>query len=57
MTANGTRSTEGKACQDADNGDDGKELNQGERVIRTIFVLVEMGESGCSHSNEHNFIS
>ena len=41
MSANGTRSTEGKACEDADNGNDGKELNQGERVIRTIFVLVE----------------
>jgi len=41
MSANGTRSTEGKSCEDADNGNDGKELNQGERVIRTIFVLVE----------------
>jgi len=31
VTANGSRSTKGKACQDADDGDDSEEFDQGER--------------------------
>ena len=30
MTANSARGTEGEACKDADDGDDGKEFDQGE---------------------------
>ena len=30
MTANCTRGTEGKACEDADNGDDSEEFDEGE---------------------------
>ena len=41
MASHGSRSTESEACENSDDGNDGKELNQGERVIRTIFVLVE----------------
>ena len=55
MTANRARSTEGKTCEDADDGDDGEKFNEGERVKGTIFVLVERGKSGCSHNYEHNF--
>ena len=57
MTANGSGSTEGKACEDADNGDNGEKLDEGKRVMGTVFVLVKIGKSGCSHSYEHNFIS
>ena len=57
VTANGSGGSEGKACEDADNGDNGEELDQGERVIGTIFVLVERWKSGCSHGYEHNFVS
>ena len=31
MSPNGSRSTQGKACEDSDDGDDGEELDQGER--------------------------
>ena len=31
MPANGTRGTESEACQDADDGDNGEELDEGER--------------------------
>ena len=83
MTANGSRSTESEACEDADDGYDGKELDEGEgglltqrspRTERIVFCLrnirsersglgvskyflVKRGESGCSHSYEHNFRS
>ena len=30
MAANGSRSTQGKACKDADDGDNGEEFDQGE---------------------------
>jgi len=55
VTANGPCGTEGQTCEDADDGDDSKELDQGERVMGTIFVLVERGRSGCSHSDDLNF--
>ena len=71
---------EGEACEDADDGDNGEEFDEGEgrlltprsqRTERIVFCevnirgdlsvskyfLVERGESGCSHSYEHNFIS
>ena len=41
MTANGSCGTEGKASENADDGDDGKELDEGERIRGTVFVLVE----------------
>jgi len=55
VTANSTRGTERKASENADDGDDSQELDQGERVVGTIFVLVEREESRCSHSDEPNF--
>ena len=80
MTANGSGCSEGKACENADDGDDREEFDQSEggllmqRSQRIVFCevnirgdlsglsvskyfLVERGESGCSHSYEHNFIS
>ena len=57
VTANGPCGTEGKACEDADNGDNGEELDQGERAKGTIFILVERRKSGCSHRYDFNFIS
>jgi len=83
VTANGSRGTEGEACENPDDGDDGEEFDEGEgrlltprtqRSERIVFCevnirgdlsglsvskyfLVERGESGCSHSYEHNFIS
>jgi len=41
VTANGSRSTESEACEDADDGDNGEEFDEGERVVGNIFVLVE----------------
>jgi len=41
VTSDGTRGTEGKACEDSDGGDDGEEFDSGERVVGNIFVLVE----------------
>ena len=35
MTANGSGSTKGKACQDADDGDDSEEFDQGEGRLLT----------------------
>jgi len=105
VTANSARSTEGEACEDADDGDNGEELDEGEGRLLTprsqrtervadvekresykpgrgsgrivfcevyirgdlsgsrscgmswIFVLVERGESGCSHRYDPNFRS
>jgi len=56
VTANRARSTEGKTCEDADDGDDSEELDKGESVMRTFFILVKRGKRGCSHSYEYNFI-
>ena len=55
MTANGSGGTEGKARENADDGDDSQELDQGERFVGTIFVLVERDKRRCSHSDEPNF--
>ena len=41
VTANRARGTESKACEDADDGDDSEEFDEGERVVGNIFVLVE----------------
>jgi hypothetical protein len=57
VSANGSCGTEREACENADDGDDTEEFDQGEGVEGNIFVLVERGGSGCSHSYEHNFIT
>ena len=35
MTANGTSSTQSKACEDADDGDDSEEFDEGEGGLLT----------------------
>jgi len=48
VTANGSGSTEGKACEDADNGDNGEELDQSkggllmQRSQRIVFCEVNI---------------
>ena len=41
MPADSASGTEGEASKDTDDGDNGEELDQGERIRRTVFVLVE----------------
>jgi len=57
VTAYRARSTECKACEDADDGDDSEELDKGESIMGTFFILVKRGKRGCSHCYEYNFIS